>query len=109
MTPAQAQLRLSKARTALAKAQVEYKLAICALPLYDAANTRKEDNFQTILLALETYGEMKPSDLAHNLRIHRVTIHRYLREMVLRDMVMKTSTGSYTFVRKSLKSKGKKT
>lgn len=108
MTPDQAQARLDKARKALAKAQVEYKLAIRALPLYSAENQTKEERFQTILLGLETFGAMKPCDLAHNLRIHRVTVQRYLREMVLREMVEKTVDGKYDFVRKSTLPKKKR-
>lgn len=100
MTPQQA--RFNKAKAALAKAQAEYKAALKALPMFGDKHRSKESHFQSILLALETVGEMRPSDIANNLRMHRVSVHRYLREMLLQDLIEKTSTGFY-----SLK-KGKK-
>ncbi len=98
------QSHLQKAKAALDKAQAEYKAAVRATPMYSARNRHKEQHFQSIVLALKTIGPMMPSDIAHNLRIHRVSVHRYLREMLLRDLIVKTGAGLY-----ALPPKGKKT
>lgn len=107
MTP---QARFKKAEAALAKAQAEYAAALKVLPMFGDKQRHKESHFQGIVHALETVGEMRPSDLAHNLRIHRVSVHRYLKEMIARDIIQKTAAGFYSVKRREphVKSKGRK-